>query len=217
MAEDDAEVGRSSDARPRHEIHLLERERLRAHLTRVARPQQERDNGHGRRGARLEQDHEHEREQDQREREVDVHQPHNDVVPPPAEVAREQAQQRAYRPADRERRERNERRRPRPVDHPAQNVAPQPVGAERMAPFAAVRPRGGQKAVAQVAVYRIVGRDDLGENGGNDEREEQDADGNDGVAPEERPDAPERSGRGRPVERGVRSRGRHRGYAFPPP
>ena len=75
-----------------------------------------------------------------------------------------------------------------------------------MAPLAALRPGRRQQAVAQVAVDGVVGRDDLGEDGGDDQDDEQYDDGNDGVAAQERPRSSEHPGSGKLCS------GRGRGY-----
>ena len=209
VAEDDAQVRGPRDAGARDEVHLLERQHLRAHLPGVARPEQQRDDGDGRGRAGLEQDDEYEREQDERQREVDVDEPHDDVVPPAPEVARDEAEQRADDAADSQCSERDERCRSRAEDHTAEDVASLAVAAERVAPVAAVGPSRGQQTRAQVAVDGVVRRDELGEEGGDDEDDEEHGDGYDRIAAQERPDPSGGPGAGYTRDRGGGGRDCH--------
>ena len=130
--------------RQRHEVLLLDAERLAAYLPREARPQQQRDHQDHVAEARLRDGDQHDRDEDGRQRQPDVGQPHEHGVGEAAAIAGDQAQQRAQRPRHPDGDERDDQRDLAAVDDPAQHVAAEAIGPQWMRPSrrAPSRPAG---------------------------------------------------------------------------
>jgi hypothetical protein len=91
---------------------------------------------------------------------------------PAAEIAGEEAHDDAEPAGDQHDHGADQERDPRAVDHPREHVAAEMVGAEEVRPAPVGIPEGRVEPVAQRLGGGIVGRDDVGEDGDEDEGED---------------------------------------------
>src|SRR4030095_3744092 len=139
------------------------------------------------------------------EREVEAAQPHQEVVPPPAEVPGHQPGDHTEHARDQHRREAHHQRDPRAVYDAGQDVAPQMIGAERVhAPLRVLPPRRPQP-LPNVLLERIEGRYQRRQQRGQQHAEEH-------QHPEERGASPHQAPQQRdPLALRPRARGRQGG------
>ena len=139
------------------------------------------------------------RQQDGGKGHPDFDQPRHDRIDPAAEIAGEQAEQRADHRRGGSRRYRHDQRDPRPVDQPREHVAPEVVGAEAMRGIGVGEAERRQARCHQILFERIVRRDPGREHRQDDEQEnEEAADHQLGIAknPPQRREAPRRAPEG---------------------
>jgi hypothetical protein len=147
----------------RHELLLLDRERLAAHQARVGGPQEKDDHDDDVRERRLEDDGQQDGDEDAGQREGDVDQAHEQRVDPAAEEPREQADEGAGGAGKRDADDRHGERDARAVQQPAQRVPAVAVGAERMPGPGALEPHRRRESLAEGALERRARREPRGE------------------------------------------------------
>jgi hypothetical protein len=108
-----------------------------------------------------------------RKRQPGVGDPHDDLVDPPADVAGEDAEQGTHHPGHQHRGEADHDRDPRAEDEPGEHVASQVVAAQEELLAAALLPHRGPEALAEAAHLGVVGRQDVGEEGHEEEEAEE--------------------------------------------
>ena len=115
-----------------HELRLAQGQHLAPDETRDPRPSEEADDREDGEQARSDRGHEHDDQEQRRNAEHCVGEAHQDLVGPPAEVAGDQADDRADEGVDRHRAEPDQQRRCGTVDDARPDIATGEVGAEEM-------------------------------------------------------------------------------------
>ena len=159
MPDDDARPADADRPCRLDELLLAQRHHLGPHDARVALPAGEAEHHDDREEARPERGHERERQQDLRERERDVHDGADDGIHRAAQESARQPGRHADDEAHQDGRHPDEQRDAGPVDDPAQHVAPDLIGAERIGGIAAGLPHRRREPAEQRLLGRIVRRD----------------------------------------------------------
>ena len=175
----DPHVAGARGPRGLHEVAALDGQGLAPRQARVERPARHAERENDVPEPRPEHGHHRDGEQDGGHGELDVGDAHQHVVRPAAGVSGDQTDEHAHRARDAHRDHAHQERDARAEDEPAQDVAPDLVGAEQ------VREPGSLEALGDVLLVRAIRRQRLGERG----RDHDDADGRRGQ-PEGEPALP---------------------------
>src|SRR5262249_55973883 len=115
-------------------IILLHYQRRAAHSARIPGDRTDADRDHDVDEARAERGHDEDREDDAWERHQDVDNPHDRVIDGATEETRDQPDNRTDTSRDGDRDQSHRERDARAINDPAQDIAPQFIGAEEMLP-----------------------------------------------------------------------------------
>ncbi len=132
MAEDDPEISGPQGPFRDREVPFSQAEELRPHQPGHPHPSGHPDDDHDVPDARLQKGDDRQNQEKGRKTEHDVHKTHDQIIHPPAVVARQRAQENSDQGGDSHGHKPHQEGDPGAVDHPAENIPPQGVGAEGM-------------------------------------------------------------------------------------
>ena len=170
MPPDDAGVARADHARGLDKEHLAQGQHLGAHHAGEGEPRRDREDDDEIRDARPHDGRDRDGKDQCRDRLLDVRDAHDDAIPSPAQVSRDEPERDADPARERDAHEAHGERHARSVDHAGEEVAPEAVRAEQMAVLAAGQ-RRRVETLEQLLRVR-AGRDLVGEKRREHERRE---------------------------------------------